>query len=405
MHLLEMPATRHQQPESVNSNVKSLLKILSGPNIGATVSLPNGAFYVGNNVECDIVLHDEFVAHQHIRILQVNRRLCVEVIAQPVWINGQKKVTGNVALNYHDIVTVGQTSFCLGKPNERWPELELPAIGEIEKPTAAEVVISERLPIPEKPQVVAQVGQGSAVNTRVNRHWWRRWHLGLTIPVILVSSALLFAARGPVAEKPLTKHAEMMAVQDVITSLGADENVQVSQMRNGEISISGYAQDYLEKQVMVERISRLSPSTSVRIYDTEKMVLQSTQMLSLNRLHQVTASSTGPGVLLLQGYESDDFRLRNTLQHIRSETAGLRELKNEVITPNSAFRYLLSLVKDTDIEPYLLLNLREDRIWAEGTLSDEMLNDWLLVMKKFRSVYEILPELVERVDNKALKLN
>lgn len=45
-----------------------LLKIFSGPNIGAEVPLQDGVYVLGSDDDCDLVLADHFIAPRHAQL-------------------------------------------------------------------------------------------------------------------------------------------------------------------------------------------------------------------------------------------------------------------------------------------------------------------------------------------------
>ena len=68
---------------------KILLKIISGPHLGAEIPLTSGSTVLGSSNSCDIILQDSTVAERHLRIsLSKNQKrgepLLIKTIDAPV---------------------------------------------------------------------------------------------------------------------------------------------------------------------------------------------------------------------------------------------------------------------------------------------------------------------------------
>ncbi len=76
-----------------------LLKVLSGANAGAIVRLKTGALTIGRSMSCDIILHDENIADQHVNIEIDNDNIVLKPLALPVFVDGQEITSHEIKLN------------------------------------------------------------------------------------------------------------------------------------------------------------------------------------------------------------------------------------------------------------------------------------------------------------------
>ncbi len=117
-----------------------LLKILSGPNLGAEAILRDGAYIIGSDPECDLVISDVMVAPQHVRIDIKEDGPQYTRLADPLYLDGKPIVeTKSVgSLHLYGVLTLGTTSFAIGEAGEPWPTLQTPELHELAAPRNVE---------------------------------------------------------------------------------------------------------------------------------------------------------------------------------------------------------------------------------------------------------------------------
>lgn len=107
-----------------------ILKILSGPNIGAEVALVYGEYTIGSGDTCDIILADSAIADCHLRLLVQEDTVTVypldgTILRETLQLDAEGEVVGDFIP-----LTVGGTHICFGPANEAWPNLPVSSLLE-----------------------------------------------------------------------------------------------------------------------------------------------------------------------------------------------------------------------------------------------------------------------------------
>ena len=107
---------------------KNLLKVFSGPHLGAEILLSNGGYDIGRSEDCAIVLQDETVVGKHARISIDNGEIVLERLGDAeVMVDGQPlDVESPIYLRPYQTATLGTTHFAIGEPGGAWSTVTLP---------------------------------------------------------------------------------------------------------------------------------------------------------------------------------------------------------------------------------------------------------------------------------------
>jgi hypothetical protein len=90
------------------------LRVVGGLHEGAHLDLPSGEYIVGRAAHCDIVLHDEGVAPEHVKLRIEGSTVQLSSIASAgAECRGRRLGSGVHRLRESDVVTVGSAAFCV----------------------------------------------------------------------------------------------------------------------------------------------------------------------------------------------------------------------------------------------------------------------------------------------------
>lgn len=111
-----------------------IVKILTGPQIGAEATLPNGEYRLGSGDDDDLVLADvaALPAHAVLRIADDGVFVRPAVPGAEVLVDG-KAIGAETALSLYQVVTIGGTHLAIG-PDGQWERLPTPPEKAIETP-------------------------------------------------------------------------------------------------------------------------------------------------------------------------------------------------------------------------------------------------------------------------------
>lgn len=140
-----------------------LLKLLSGPNMGAEMELGPGDWLLGGDEESHIFLVDAGVKAQHLLLrVEASGELIVLPKNGSALIDGEPLPPDGATPAPFTIFTVGGTHVAFGPAEAAWPELSLPAL--VAAP--ADAAETDGAPTPEDADKVGgeKAGAGSAAN-------------------------------------------------------------------------------------------------------------------------------------------------------------------------------------------------------------------------------------------------
>lgn len=113
---------------SGNKYPKKILKVFSGPHIGAEILLSDGLYTIGRSDECDIIFFDESVENKHaiLKIEEGNASIVLEPSAYGSIDTQVAKSEREVAVFDYIAIALGTTCFALGEQGGDWSQVRTP---------------------------------------------------------------------------------------------------------------------------------------------------------------------------------------------------------------------------------------------------------------------------------------
>ncbi|MEZ5581693.1 MAG: FHA domain-containing protein [Candidatus Competibacteraceae bacterium] len=243
-----------QQNDSSPPNRPTVLKLLSGPQLGAEVPLRNGDYLIGSDDDADVVLLDDSVAPHHARLTIHNGQLVVTAQDQAVSIGNQSLKPGAQGeIPAGTVIGLGTTYIGLGPEETDWLNLTLPdVVGRRSDSTPESEEAPEdgddeskgelepALELEPEPDTATS---GLLIYPDQPRTYWGRWlaaFIGLAIILLLVfrqelsdwweTDAMVNADPGP---SPQEK------AQAIVTDLGL-KDIKLSVKKDGTVVLHGY---------------------------------------------------------------------------------------------------------------------------------------------------------------------
>lgn len=103
--------------------MRYLLKVFSGPHVGAEVVLPHGESTIGSSDACDVVLDDKLIASQHVAVnISDDTIECRSLENQSVLVDG--KPVDQAVIRPYQYFTIGTTHLAVGPADSPWPTLD-----------------------------------------------------------------------------------------------------------------------------------------------------------------------------------------------------------------------------------------------------------------------------------------
>lgn len=110
-----------------------ILKVISGPHQGAEMALSLGSCLVGNDEDCDVVLHDVLIAPQHFSLDLTEDQIKLVPLGGRVFCDGFRVKDAEVNVKPLSFITVGATSLVIGPSDQAWPLLSVSDVPDIVK--------------------------------------------------------------------------------------------------------------------------------------------------------------------------------------------------------------------------------------------------------------------------------
>lgn len=333
----EIPLTAEVSHEGLG---RWLLKVVSGPNAGAELSLQKGRPYlIGTDAgSCDVVFHDLSVSRQHARLqVGLNEELTIEDLhsRNGVIINGQK-AEGRVLLQGNAMVALGTTHFLV-----------------IDREGAAETVISAlpppapKLPQPEWTEA-AQAAElppfapeGAAAAFALEREVKRQAQpilSGGMILLIIVALSLLTVV--VVATLSLFSTSQVQVTptdynKEIQSALQGFKGVRYTfNPATGSLFLMGHVLTPVDKSELLYNLQALNfiAETDDNVVVDQYIWQETNQLLAKNPdWTGVSMHSTQPGVFVIGGYLQTRQQAASLADYLRLSFPYVDQLENQVV--------------------------------------------------------------------------
>lgn len=329
-----------------------ILKFFSGPHIGAEVLLKQGAYTLGRDPECDIVLHDEALAPRTVRLTISPDGVTVLPLEQAVSIDGNK-IEGDALVAFHQVIGLATTYFAIVPQGEVWKAIQLPSVATYSEPDqvskndskdAIEIADKEDtnnsnpLAVPDPDSI----GESAAVTTDLSiRH--KRYELlswgGIGVLLLAVFIFFLYGHIGAASKEQLHVNGFDQALnsEQQVTALLQQlslPNVSVERLENGRLKVQGYVADAPTKKRLLVKLRDTNARIQTNVWTPDELVASGREVLhGLGLPLEVNYGSTKqqPGTLVLQGHVTNQAKLNRALKLLHRDIPGLKKLENHVM--------------------------------------------------------------------------
>lgn len=98
------------------------VRVLTGPHEGAEMGIPVQGLTIGSDELCDLILFDDQVVSQHIRLIPESQWVMLQPLHGIVLLD-MAPVKENTKLSYRQVITIGATHLAVGRMGEEWPTI------------------------------------------------------------------------------------------------------------------------------------------------------------------------------------------------------------------------------------------------------------------------------------------
>jgi type III secretion protein D len=374
-----------------------LLRILSGPHLGAEMSLRPGRYAIGTDENCDIVLSDRRLAPRHASLI-LGEVVSIEPDEGAVTVGGTR-IEGRVVVADFTPILLGTTTVALGPADADWPEIEpaKPAPEAAPGGDQAETAPAgaAALPVEAAAREPAPAAPASAAppDRRRLRRRLRRAGLAMAVLALLVAAGLGLRSVDPgrdQAPPAPSAPASLKQVQKIVAELDFGSALQVSEVSGSSgkhVTVQGYLDTEEQRRELLAALQPLQGSLDVRVWSTALMDQSVRQVLAGMRL-QLDVSETKEGKVVLAGVlppsVSED-QLRDALQR---DVPGITSLDLKVVSLSAATNWLRDQIAGIGApERTLSITPNGHTFVVDGQLDSSLEGKWRDVVKGFGERY------------------
>jgi type III secretion system YscD/HrpQ family protein len=386
-----------------------ILKVLSGPHLGAEVRLTAGDYRLGRDDSCDIVLSDRSLRGEHALIAIGPDGVKVQSLAGEVRIDHDAHRDAARLLPFFTVLGLGTTHVAIGPEADAWPDLLPPAAGTPAAIAAVAPTVAGAVPAVAE---AAPETSPAPVTSRMPLHRGHRLWRGAArvagpLVLLLVIGAgvaatreTLMVERGIELAEPLpaesqpTPRARVMAI---LQDEGITGGLDVAEDRRGRLVVQGHVDSSAAQAVLAERLKRIAEPVQLKVVAGDRMVETARDTLTALG-YDLEVAYAGEGVLRLAGYVPEASDLQRALDIVQRDVAGLAGIRNQVLSDRAILSSLEESVRKADLDESIRLRLEADKkITARGSLQTERMPAWTTIQADFDRRYGRYLEIVSQV--------
>ena len=366
-----------------------LLKVLSGANAGAIVRLKTGTLTIGRSMSCDIILHDENIAEQHVNIDITNDTITLKPLALPVLVDGQDITSHEVQINPYQIITVGDVDFFIADPRMSESEAK---------------VTNARIRKEQLAQAQKLVGSTKTSNLagkhKVKKSFLsNKGYLWLGLLLLLLANLLYFLPNLiTLSEKLGFKSTPIDDTKQLVTNLN-NETLSVVEKSPGNIVVTGYAKNTAERNDIVNQVMRMGKNVTHRIWVNSELA-ESASMIA-NTLGEKGIHfkpRTEPGVVSAFGFVSNSQDWERVKTSILADVKGIKQIdETELQTLLKRLEALQQFIEKNGLSDRIRVAINQGKITVGGELTNTEIKRWKDLYSEFVATYGEGPSIVENL--------
>ncbi|MBF0103130.1 MAG: FHA domain-containing protein [Desulfobacterales bacterium] len=372
-----------------------VLKILSGPHLGAEIELRESSYIIGQSEECDLILTDLTVAEKHLKINIAKDKLSVTALDAPVFIAGKKLDNGkDIPLALFQAVAIGSTYFAIGIIGHSWPDIQFPATFVLneEKSTKEELVNKptdhdQTIPVPDQPDEAPADDDNTSLKPN------NRKKNMILLSFLLIFSLLLLFFQQRHTEEPLAviepqqNHTDELKDRIIKILAKLDlKDIKLIQDKNNQWLLQGYVAQGNDLKTLHTELSYLPEQIKTQIWVDEELAKICQEVL-LNLGNNLKAASIGQGKIIIKGIVDDKKQMDRALAEIKQDVAGITQLENQIISLEEIIVFCFRMNDEHGLKGKIRFDYQHNRLLALGSLNDDELERWRLSYAKILERY------------------
>ena len=388
----------------------TVLKLLSGPQMGAEIRLGDGDYLIGTDDDSDVVLQDDSVAPEHVLLRVRGEQALVEVKDRSAVIGKHGFSTGEqTEISLPSVIGLGTTYVALGPEGTDWLSLALPdTLGQRpdSSPEEAPPDIDAEPEAPQETEVDDMVSELSKPPQPSGRR-----SSGPFIGALLISAGMLTAAvlflefrqdlmdwlegNTPPSQSTSGPSAVERA-QAILDKLGMDQ-VQLSARQDGTVVLQGYCDTQSAENSLMAALEQADIRTENHIWAGDELMQAIAETLSRLGAQALNYRYLGKGAISLEGYLGENLAEEELLVILRNDVPGISRIDAKVRTLADSVADLRHRVRGVGLDGLVAVEADGAMVLAEGILDPPQMALWQKTAQAFAGDTHGIPPLESRV--------
>ncbi len=359
-----------------------ILKVLSGINAGASVRLKTGSSIIGRSMNCDIILHDEAIADQHVRLSVTETGITLHPLARPVFVESTEIAVDEMELKPYQTVRLGSVEFMV---------VDAKSGNAAMHTRVADAALAGQAKVsPSQARVGSDAKTPASAST-----WGTKTYLALGLGLLLLGNAIFFypqlaamLERSGVVASPETRAAAWLA------KLGRDD-FTLQTGSDGSVSLRGYARTTAERNALMRQMQEAGIQAKLSIWSQEEMVASAgTIARSLDEPGIKVSAGEAVGSLKVQGFVSKSAAWDRIRGVILADVGGIQSIDDDKL--QSMDGYLASFVQFVEkngLSGRLKITTDGKRVIVKGELTQQEIEKIGSLRKEFIDTYGAEPAI------------
>jgi type III secretion system YscD/HrpQ family protein len=361
-----------------------VLKILSGINAGASVRLKVGDVVIGRSMNSDIILHDDSIADQHIRLHIKPDGITLYPLAQPVFIGENEAGREGVPLPPFQSVRLGNVEF---------------TVADGSKSISKAIKTSSRQADTANKGNTGEPQPRQTPSRAPNTPWNNGLYLWLGLGLLLLGNFIFFA---PQLDKLLEQTGMVSSPEkrasEMLQKLGR-KDFKLEKEPSGQLSLSGYTRTTAERNSLLQQLQEAGIQANIHIWSQEEMADSATTVArSLGEPAIKVSAGDEPGSLNVRGYVSQSTAWERIQAVIKGDVSGIRTINADKLqSMDSYMASFVQFVEKNGLPGRLNITTDGKRVIVKGELTQQEIDLLSKLRQEFIETYGSEPAIALEV--------
>lgn len=357
-----------------DANQHMILKILSGLQLGAEVSLPPGEYALGSGAEDDIHFIDVSVNPAHARLRLGANRIDIRAESGALTLpDGEKLAAGDDwrEIQPLDTIAAGATRFAVALPTAQWATIT--EAGEPPSENGARVA---------EPETTAGHRYDFGQLLRKTPESARPFLIPGATALGLLLFAFWFAMTGR-AILARDDHAQDLArLRAALDQFPFGKTIDARQETDGAINVSGFVDTPVERRALAGAMEKSGVEANLRVHIRELLRNELDALIRESHV-KVNYTLSPEGEVTLSGVVLSPSAAENFVARVRDGVPGVKSVVSQIRTADTLLEEVRRLAHLSQIDYRVIFHLKDDMVEANGVVPSGRIDAWVGFLQAF----------------------